>query len=88
MRRRSYLAGRDQKAIDIHIDWDVHVQIDKAFECCDFMLKAAGGKGWSQVSHLPQSLDLPRCKTHADARNRSNKLNHITFHSNTKCRIP
>jgi hypothetical protein len=60
MRRRSYLAGRDQKAIDIHIDWNVHVQIDKAFECCDFMLKAAGGKGWSQVGHFPQSPHLSR----------------------------
>ena len=39
---------------------DLFAEIDQAFENCDYNLKHAGGKGWSQVFRVvTYSTDIP-----------------------------
>jgi hypothetical protein len=53
------LAGRGD--LEGHIDWNYKVQNDKAFERCQYVLEAAGGKGWSWMSsfdHVDENADV------------------------------
>ncbi|GAB7349468.1 hypothetical protein MBLNU459_g0181t1 [Dothideomycetes sp. NU459] len=53
--------GRQKEfSLESLIKHDLFAEIDQAFENCDYNLKHAGGKGWSQVYRIvTYSTDIP-----------------------------